>query len=158
MNQVSSRGMAPDSSTGAGSGDHVGAAAAVARAFTGGSHCAVPAPAAQFSLALLLAHDLRLDPAGLVVANLSTNEQRYPVEKSRGRATTYDRLEAKFAGSTSSPRQLVRATMVQTTVRALRAPRRVAGCRRSNPLPVEAMAWPAIARAQLPDGAASYRK
>jgi hypothetical protein len=76
--------MAPDSSTGAASGGHVGAAAAVARAFTGESHCAVPAPAAQFSFALLLAHDLRLAPTGLVVANRAKNEQRYPVETSPG--------------------------------------------------------------------------
>lgn len=39
------------------------------------------------SFALLLAHDLGLDPA-----KIAKNEQRYPVEKSRGRATKYDRL------------------------------------------------------------------
>ena len=44
------------------------------------------------SFALLLAHDLGLDPAELIARKLSKNEQRYPVEKSRGRATKYDRL------------------------------------------------------------------
>jgi len=44
------------------------------------------------SFALLLAHDLGLDPAELIVAKLAKNEQRYPVEKSRGRATKYTDL------------------------------------------------------------------
>ena len=44
------------------------------------------------SFALLLAHDLGLDPAELIARKLSKNELRYPVEKSRGRATKYDRL------------------------------------------------------------------
>jgi NTP pyrophosphatase (non-canonical NTP hydrolase) len=44
------------------------------------------------SFALLLAHDLRLDPAELIAAKLKKNEQRYPVEKSRGKATKYDKL------------------------------------------------------------------
>jgi NTP pyrophosphatase (non-canonical NTP hydrolase) len=44
------------------------------------------------SFALLLAHDLSLDPAELIAAKLEKNEQRYPVEKSRGKATKYDKL------------------------------------------------------------------
>jgi NTP pyrophosphatase (non-canonical NTP hydrolase) len=44
------------------------------------------------SFALLLAHDLGLDPAELILGKLAKNEQRYPVEKSRGRATKYTDL------------------------------------------------------------------
>jgi NTP pyrophosphatase (non-canonical NTP hydrolase) len=44
------------------------------------------------SFALLLAHDLGLDPADLILGKLAKNEQRYPVEKSRGRATKYTDL------------------------------------------------------------------
>jgi len=44
------------------------------------------------SFALLLAHDLGLDPADLIDSKLAKNEQRYPVEKSRGRATKYTDL------------------------------------------------------------------
>jgi NTP pyrophosphatase (non-canonical NTP hydrolase) len=44
------------------------------------------------SFALLLAHDLGLDPAEVIAAKLKKNEQRYPVEKSRGKATKYDKL------------------------------------------------------------------
>lgn len=44
------------------------------------------------SFALLLAHDLGLDPAELIADKLAKNEQRYPVEKSRGRSTKYDKL------------------------------------------------------------------
>jgi NTP pyrophosphatase (non-canonical NTP hydrolase) len=44
------------------------------------------------SFALLLAHDLGLDPAELIAAKLKKNEERYPVEKSRGKATKYDKL------------------------------------------------------------------
>ncbi len=44
------------------------------------------------SFALLLAHDLGLDPAEVITAKLKKNEQRYPVEKSRGKATKYDKL------------------------------------------------------------------
>ncbi len=44
------------------------------------------------SFALLLAHDLGLDPAELIAGKLAKNEQRYPVEKSRGRSTKYDKL------------------------------------------------------------------
>ena len=44
------------------------------------------------SFALLLAHDLGLDPAELITGKLAKNEQRYPVEKSRGRSTKYDKL------------------------------------------------------------------
>lgn len=44
------------------------------------------------SFALLLAHDLGLDPTELIATKIAKNEQRYPVEKSRGRATKYDRL------------------------------------------------------------------
>jgi NTP pyrophosphatase (non-canonical NTP hydrolase) len=39
------------------------------------------------SFALLLAHDLGLDPVKVIAAKLKKNEQRYPVEKSRGKAT-----------------------------------------------------------------------
>jgi NTP pyrophosphatase (non-canonical NTP hydrolase) len=39
-----------------------------------------------FSSAPLLAHDLGLDPAGVIAAKLTKNDQRYPVEKSRGKA------------------------------------------------------------------------
>lgn len=44
------------------------------------------------SFALLLAHDLGLDPAELIAGKLLKNEQRYPVDKSRGRSTKYDKL------------------------------------------------------------------
>lgn len=44
------------------------------------------------SFALLLAHDLGLDPAELIAGKLAKNEQRYPVDKSRGRSTKYDKL------------------------------------------------------------------
>lgn len=44
------------------------------------------------SFALLLAHDLGLDPAELIQRKLKKNEERYPVEKSRGRSTKYDKL------------------------------------------------------------------
>jgi NTP pyrophosphatase (non-canonical NTP hydrolase) len=44
------------------------------------------------SFALLLAHDLGLDPAELIAAKIQKNEQRYPVEKSRGCSTKYDQL------------------------------------------------------------------
>ena len=44
------------------------------------------------SFALLLAHDLGLDPGQLIEAKLEKNEARYPVEKSRGRSTKYTNL------------------------------------------------------------------
>lgn len=44
------------------------------------------------SFALLLAHDLGLDPGELIEAKLKKNEERYPVEKSRGRSTKYTHL------------------------------------------------------------------
>jgi NTP pyrophosphatase (non-canonical NTP hydrolase) len=44
------------------------------------------------SFALLLAHDLGLDPAEIIATKLKKNEHRYPVEKSRGKATKYDKL------------------------------------------------------------------
>jgi len=44
------------------------------------------------SFALLLAHDLGLDPAELIAAKIQKNEERYPVEKSRGCSTKYDKL------------------------------------------------------------------
>jgi len=44
------------------------------------------------SFALLLAHDLGLDPGELIEAKLKKNEERYPVEKSRGRSTKYTNL------------------------------------------------------------------
>ncbi|MEN9667022.1 MAG: hypothetical protein RLZZ326_3385 [Planctomycetota bacterium] len=44
------------------------------------------------SFALLLAHDLGLDPAELIDAKLKKNGERYPVEKSRGRSTKYTKL------------------------------------------------------------------
>ena len=44
------------------------------------------------SFALLLAHDLGLDPGQLIEAKLTKNEARYPVEKSRGRSTKYTNL------------------------------------------------------------------
>lgn len=44
------------------------------------------------SFALLLAHDLGLDPADLIRGKLKKNEERYPVEKSRGRSTKYTNL------------------------------------------------------------------
>ena len=44
------------------------------------------------SFTLLLAHDLGLDPAKLIEAKLKKNEERYPVEKSRGRSTKYTKL------------------------------------------------------------------
>jgi hypothetical protein len=44
------------------------------------------------SFALLLPHDLGLDSTELVVGKLAKNEHRYPVEKSRGKATKYDKL------------------------------------------------------------------
>ena len=44
------------------------------------------------SFALLLAHDLGLDPAELIRNKLKKNEERYPVEKSRGRSTKYTHL------------------------------------------------------------------
>jgi NTP pyrophosphatase (non-canonical NTP hydrolase) len=44
------------------------------------------------SFTLLLAHDLGLDPAKLIEAKLKKNEERYPVEKSRGRSTKYTTL------------------------------------------------------------------
>ena len=44
------------------------------------------------SFVLLLAHDLGLDPAEVIRRKLQTNEKRYPVEKSRGCSTKYDKL------------------------------------------------------------------
>ena len=44
------------------------------------------------SFALLLAHDLGLDPAELIHTKLKKNETRYPADKSRGRSTEYDKL------------------------------------------------------------------
>lgn len=44
------------------------------------------------SFALLLAHDLGLDPAELIRGKLKKNEERYPADKSRGRSTKYDKL------------------------------------------------------------------
>jgi NTP pyrophosphatase (non-canonical NTP hydrolase) len=44
------------------------------------------------SFALLLAHDLGLDPVEVIASTLKKNEHRYPVEKSRGKATKYDKL------------------------------------------------------------------
>jgi NTP pyrophosphatase (non-canonical NTP hydrolase) len=44
------------------------------------------------SFALLFAHHLGLDPGGLVAAKLKKNEERYPVEKCRGRSTKYTNL------------------------------------------------------------------
>ena len=44
------------------------------------------------SFVLLLSHDLGLDPGELIQAKLKKNEQRYPVEKSRGRSTKYTKL------------------------------------------------------------------
>ena len=44
------------------------------------------------SFTLLLAHDIGLDPAKLIEAKLKKNEERYPVEKSRGRSTKYTKL------------------------------------------------------------------
>jgi NTP pyrophosphatase (non-canonical NTP hydrolase) len=44
------------------------------------------------SFALLIAHDLGLDPATLIAAKLKKNEERYPAEKSRGRSTKYTKL------------------------------------------------------------------
>ena len=44
------------------------------------------------SFALLLAHDLGLDPADLIRNKIKNNEERYPAEKSRGRSTKYDKL------------------------------------------------------------------
>lgn len=44
------------------------------------------------SFALLLAHDLGLDPAKIIREKLKKNEERYPAEKSRGRSTKYDKL------------------------------------------------------------------
>lgn len=42
------------------------------------------------SFALLLAHEL--DPAELIACKLAKNEQWFPVDKNRGRSTTYDKL------------------------------------------------------------------
>jgi dCTP diphosphatase len=44
------------------------------------------------SFTLLLAHDLGLDLSKLIEAKLKKNEERYPVEKSRGRSTKYNKL------------------------------------------------------------------
>ena len=44
------------------------------------------------SFALLLAHDLGLDPAELIHNKLKKNDERYPVEKSKGRSTKYTKL------------------------------------------------------------------
>ena len=44
------------------------------------------------SFALLLAHDLGLDPADLIRNKLKKNAERYPADKSRGRSTKYDKL------------------------------------------------------------------
>ncbi len=44
------------------------------------------------SFALLLAHDLGLDPLEVVAEKLRKNELRYPVEKCRGCSTKYDKL------------------------------------------------------------------
>jgi len=44
------------------------------------------------SFVLLLAHDLGIDPAEAICRKLQKNEQRYPVEKSRGCSTKYDKL------------------------------------------------------------------
>jgi NTP pyrophosphatase (non-canonical NTP hydrolase) len=44
------------------------------------------------SFALILAHDLGLDPAELIATKLKKNEQRYPIDKSRGRSTKYDKF------------------------------------------------------------------
>ena len=41
---------------------------------------------------LLLASKLGLDPAAIVRAKLAISAQKYPVEKSKGRSTKYDKL------------------------------------------------------------------
>ncbi|WP_026482530.1 nucleotide pyrophosphohydrolase [Agromyces subbeticus] len=41
---------------------------------------------------LLLADRLGVDPAEIVLAKLSKTEEKYPVEKARGRAVKYDEL------------------------------------------------------------------
>lgn len=42
--------------------------------------------------ALLLADRLDLDPEQIIRAKLERTEQKYPVEKAKGRSTKYDRL------------------------------------------------------------------
>ncbi len=46
------------------------------------------------SFSVPLAHDLGFDPAEVIAAKLKKNEQRYPVEKCRGKATKFDKLWA----------------------------------------------------------------
>ena len=41
---------------------------------------------------LLLASKLELDPVGIVKKKLAISAQKYPVEKSKGRSTKYDKL------------------------------------------------------------------
>lgn len=41
---------------------------------------------------LLLASKLQLDPVEIVRKKLSINAQKYPIEKSKGRSTKYDKL------------------------------------------------------------------
>ena len=45
-----------------------------------------------FSYALLLAHHYGLDVAELVLEKIRLNEERYPVERSKGSAAKYDEL------------------------------------------------------------------
>ncbi|MDR3458057.1 MAG: MazG-like family protein [Verrucomicrobiae bacterium] len=42
--------------------------------------------------ALLLAHEMRLDPAEIITSKLVQNEKKYPVVKARGRSTKYTEL------------------------------------------------------------------
>ena len=44
------------------------------------------------NFALLLCHELGIDPAEAVREKLAVNEEKYPVELSRGKATKWDEL------------------------------------------------------------------
>ena len=46
----------------------------------------------RVSFALLSAHGPGLETAARIAGKLAKNEQRYPVDKSRGRSTKYDKL------------------------------------------------------------------
>jgi len=45
--------------------------------------------------ALLLTNDLGMDPRALIKSKLRKNEQKYPIELSKGRATKYTELAVK---------------------------------------------------------------
>lgn len=45
--------------------------------------------------ALLFCHELGIDPGEAIAEKLAVNEEKYPVELSRGKATKYDELQER---------------------------------------------------------------